>query len=135
MTHTTLTLIILFSGLCTVSGLIGFMALRRRQRREQEKIRTLCTKLESALSDTADIRPTAAFADSLKDAAIATGFQQPRLKLQAGKAGGVPEKYKFFSGLVARGMSTDEISEILGISQAEAGQLATLAFISRREGC
>ncbi len=135
MTHTTLTLIILLLTLCTVSGLTGFMVLRRRKRKELEKIKTLCRKVKSALNDNEGIRDAPAFADSLKDAAITTGFQQPRLELQAGKAGGVPEKYKFFSGLVARGMSTDEISEILGISPAEAGQLATLAFISRREGC
>ncbi len=135
MTHATLTLIILFSGLCMVSGLTGFIILRRRKKRDLDKIRSLCGKVESALNDNEGIRDAPAFADSLKDAAIATGFQQPRLELQAGKAGGVPEKYKFFSGLVTRGMSTDEISEVLGISPAEAGQLATLAFISRREGC
>ncbi len=135
MTHATLTLIILLLALCTVSGLTGFMMLRGRQRREQEKIRTLCTKLESALSDTADLKPTAAFADTLENAAISTGFQQPRLELQAGKVGGVPEKYKFFTGLVARGMSTDEISEVLGISPAEAGQLAALSFISSGKSC
>ena len=135
MTHATLTLIILFSGLCMVSGLTGFIILRRRKKRDLDKIRSLCGKVESALNDNKDIRRKAAFTDSLEDAAINTGFQQPRLKLQAGKSGSVPEKYKFFAGLVARGMSTDEISEVLGISPAEAGQLATLAFISRRERC
>ncbi len=127
--------IILFSALCMVSGLTGFMALRRRKREEQKKIRTLCEKLESALDDTADTRPNDVFADTLEKAAISTGFQQPRLKLQAGKPGDVPEKYKFFAGLIARGMSTDEISEVLAISPAEAGQLATLAFISRGNEC
>jgi len=135
MTHTTLTLIILLLTLCTVSGLTGFMVLRRRKRKELEKIKTLCRKVKSALNDNEGIRDAPAFADTLEDAAIATGFQQPRLELQAGKIGGVPEKYKFFTGLVARGMSTDEISEILGISPAEAGQLAALAFISGGKGC
>ncbi|HHD57050.1 MAG TPA: hypothetical protein ENK89_05160 [Desulfobulbaceae bacterium] len=134
MTHATLTLNILFSVLCTVAGVTGFIFIRRRQRREREKIKTLCRKVKSALNDNEDIRKTPVFADSLKNASIVTGFQQPRLELQAGKAGRVPEKYKFFAGLIARGMSTNEISEILGISPAEAGQLATLSVISRGEG-
>ncbi len=135
MTPTTLTLIILFSGLCPVAGIAGFIVIRRRQRRERDKIKTLCQKVQSALNDNEDIRKTTSFADSLEDASIVTGFQQPRLELQTGKAGSVPEKYKFFAGLVAKGMSTNEISEILGISPVEAGQLAALSFISRGEGC
>jgi len=131
MTPTTLTLIILFSGLCPVAG---FIVIRRRQRRERDKIKTLCQKVQSILNDE-DIRKTSSFADSLEDASIVTGFQQPRLELQTGKAGSVPEKYKFFAGLIAKGMSTNEISEILGISPVEAGQLAALSFISRGEGC
>ena len=126
----------LFScAFCRIPVLGGFAVRRHRQQQAQEKIRALCAKLESALNDTADIRPPAVFADTLENAAVSTGFQQPRLKLQAGKPGSVPEKYKFFAGLVARGMSTDEISEVLAISPAEAGQLAALASISRGEGC
>jgi len=135
MTHATQTLIIFFPGLCMLAATGCFLTLRRRKMLEQEKIKTLYRKVESALNDNEGIRETPAFADSLRNAAIAGKFQQPRLELQAGKAGSVPEKYKFFASLVARGMSTDEISEILGISLAEAGQLATLSFISRKEGC
>ncbi len=134
MTHITLLPIIIFV-FCTVAGIAGCITLQRREIVRQKKIQILCKKIESALKDGECIKQRPVFADSLEHVAMTTKFQQPRLELQTGKSSGIPEKYKFFSGLIARGMSTDEISEILGISLAEAGQLATLSFISRKRGC
>lgn len=135
MTQYALTLTSLFSCVCILAGALTFIRLRAEKRQEQRKITMLCEKVEAILNDTSRDSEAPAFADSLDHAAIVTKFQQPRLELQAGKSGDVPEKYKFFANLAARGMSTDEISEVLGISLAEAGQLATLAFISSKEGC
>ena len=135
ITHYALTLSILFSCVCILAGALTFIRLRAEKRQEKRKIRMLCGKVEAILNDSAKNSEAPAFSDSLDHAAMVTKFQQPRLELQTGKLGEVPEKYKFFANLAARGMSTDEISEVLGISLAEAGQLATLAFISSKGSC
>ncbi len=132
--HTVILLFLFFTLGAPVLGAY----LKRRHRRKKQQLQTiisLCEKVEAALNDHAPPEKEAIFADSLEQAAVTMKFQQPRLELQSGKPGTVPEKYTFFANLAARGMSTTEISEILSISQAEAGQLATLVCISRRNRC
>ncbi len=135
MTHQTLILLFLFCTFCLPVAGMYLTRFRRRKKQQLQTIHTLCAKVESALNDHDIPGKEPAFSDSLSQATITTKFQQPRMELQAGKSSGVPEKYRFFANMAARGMSTADISEVLGISMVEAGQLAVLTCISRKDGC
>ncbi|HHD63009.1 MAG TPA: hypothetical protein ENK96_01300 [Desulfobulbaceae bacterium] len=109
----------------------GCMAvLYSKRREEQRKINRLSKKIQAVLADTTLERPTVPFAASLNQAAMTTRLQQPRLQLQSGVSGEAPEKYKFFSNMIARGMNPSEISEVLGISTVEATQLTRLCGLN-----
>ena len=122
--------------LLMMAGTILYLAvLRRRQGMEQRKIEQLCSRVELALSeaDREAEQAQTAFPRLLEEAARHTGFQQPRLKIQAGMSGEAPEKYRYFSTLQQKGMQVEEIAEILGISITEARQLASLRMVAGKK--
>ena len=105
----------------------GIIFLQKRKVQEQHKIKQLRRKIQAVVEMENASEHTAPFSATLVQAAITTRLQQPRLQLQTGCKAEPPEKYKFFSNMVAQGMGADEIAPILGISQAEAAQLARLS--------
>jgi hypothetical protein len=109
-----------------VAGAGCMAVLYGKRKEEHRKIIRLNKKIQTVLADTALEEPTVPFSESLNQAAMTTRLQQPRLQLQSGVSGEAPEKYKFFSNMVARGMNPSEISEVLGISAVEASQLTRL---------
>ncbi|HEB68247.1 MAG TPA: hypothetical protein ENI88_01360 [Desulfobulbus sp.] len=113
---------------CCLTALL----LQKKRTAEQQKIRTLREKVQAALEDVLQEEEPARFAASLSQATMTTRLQKTRLELQAGVRGGPPEKYTFFSSLVAKGMNAEEIAEILDISTTEASQLVRLCELS---GC
>jgi DNA-directed RNA polymerase specialized sigma24 family protein len=123
-------------SLFLMAGVILYLAmLRRRQGMELDKIQQLCNRVEQALTETEQETKAArtAFPHLLEEAARHTGFQKPRLKIQAGIAGKAPEKYRYFSTLQQKGMQVEEIAEILGISITEARQLASLRMAAGKK--
>jgi len=122
--------------LLMMAGTILYLAaLRRRQGMEQEKIQQLCSRVEQALTedDRQAEQPQTAFPHFLQEAARHTGFQQPRLKIEAGAFSEAPEKYRYFSILQQKGMQVEEIADILGISASEARQLASLRMAAGKK--
>jgi len=117
--------LLLVGGLC-------FFYLRKKKFNEQQRILKLQEKVQAALEDNSTPEPTTPFASKLSEAGITTKLQQTRMQLQSGSAGEPPEKYKFFSNLVAKGMKAEEIAEVLGISTTEASQLVQLCGLN---GC
>ncbi|MCF6186102.1 MAG: hypothetical protein L3J49_01285 [Desulfobulbaceae bacterium] len=113
---------------CCLTALL----LQKKRTREQQKIRTLREKVQAALDDNFTTEKSALFATSLSQAAMTTRLQKTRIELQSGTRGGPPEKYTFFSSLVAKGMNAEEIAEILDISTTEASQLVRLCGLT---GC
>jgi len=113
---------------CCLTALL----LQKKRTREQQKIRTLREKVQAALDDTLPEKKPARFTASLSQATMTTRLQKTRLELQSGVRGGPPEKYTFFSSLVAKGMNAEEIAEILDISTTEASQLVRLCGLT---GC
>ncbi len=113
---------------CCLTALL----LQKKRTREQRKIRTLREKVQAALDDNFTTEKPALFATSLSQAAMTTRLQKTRIELQSGTRGGPPEKYTFFSSLVAKGMNAEEIAEILDISTTEASQLVQLCGLT---GC
>ncbi len=122
----------IFCFLLAASGASFLFFSRKTQRNNQQKIIELQKKIQTALRDDTARKPARAFAAKLSDASMTTKLQQPRMQLQSGTAGSPPEKYKFFSNLVAKGMNAEEIAEVLGISPTEASQLVQLCGVS---GC
>jgi len=124
-----------FMPLLLAAGTFCYLyMLRRQQLATQKKLRKLCTRVEKALADpvtTADPEQ-GDFSRLLQQAAGQTGFEQPRLRLQAGVSGDIPEKYQYFKTLQKKGIPVEEIAEILNISIAEARQLASLRMIAGR---
>jgi DNA-binding transcriptional MerR regulator len=116
-------------------AILGFVLLRRRHGMELDKIQQLCNRVEQALAEAdQDTKPArTAFPHLLEEAARHTGFQKPRLKIQAGITGEAPEKYRYFSTLQQKGMQVEEIAEILGISITEARQLASLRMAAGKK--
>jgi len=105
---------------------------RKRKAKEQQRILQLQKKVQAALEDESTPEPTTPFSSKLSEAGITTKLQQTRMQLQSGDAGEPPEKYKFFSNLVAKGMKAEEIAEVLDISTTEASQLVQLCGLN---GC
>jgi hypothetical protein len=129
MTHNA-TIIANLPWFFAATGAGCLVALYTKRKKDQQKIRRLCAKIQTVLTDASPDEPTVSFAASLSQATMTTKLQQPRLQLQAGSTGEAPEKYKFFSNMVARGMNASEISEVLGISATEAAQLTRLCGVS-----
>jgi len=109
-----------------LTGAFCIIVLYGKRKKEQRKIRDLCKRIQDVLADNSPEETAKPFAASLSQATITTRLQQPSLQLQSGVSGEAPEKYKFFSNMVARGMNAGEISEVLGISASEASQLTRL---------
>jgi len=114
------------------SGTLFFLHSQRKRTFEQNKIRQLREKVQDALEDNPTAADSEPFEQSLARASITTNLQKTRLQLQSGTKGAPPEKYTFFSNLLAKGMKAEEIAEILQISKAEASQLVQLSMLS---GC
>ncbi|BCR06614.1 hypothetical protein DESUT3_36830 [Desulfuromonas versatilis] len=56
-----------------------------------------------------------------------------RLRLQAsGKGGEIPEKYRLVGAMARRGLSAEDIAEVLKISPGETEQLLRLAQVSKK---
>jgi len=106
------------------------VVIYNKKKKNQQKINRLCARIQAVLTDTSPDEARASFAATLSQATITTKLQQPRLHLQAGSTGEAPEKYKFFSNMLTRGMNAGEISEVLGISAAEAAQLTSLCGLN-----
>ena len=123
MTSYLLFFLLLAGGLC-------LFYLQKKRQKEQQVIIRLQNKVQAALESNDAQKPATRFSSKLSDAGLTTKLQQPRMQLQSGKAGGAPEKYKFFSNLVAKGMKAEEIAEVLGISTTEASQLVQLCGIN-----
>ncbi len=115
-----------------VAGCLTVLLLQKKRTAEQRKIRLLRERVQAALGDSPTNEKPAPFAASLSQAAITTNLQKTRIKLQSGARGRPPEKYTFFSSLVAKGMNAEEIAEILDISTTEASQLVQLCGLT---GC
>ncbi len=119
----------IFCLLLTV-GIFSLFLVYRKRTQEQQKIRHLCARVQAALEDTVANKISTPFASSLSTATMTTRLQEPRIRLQSGATGAPPEKYKFFSNMVARGMNAEEIAEVLNISTTEATQLVHLSGLS-----
>lgn len=115
-----------------IAGCLTVRLLQKKRTEEQRKIRLLREKVQAALDDTPIHKNHGRFAASLSQAAITTKLQRTRIELQSGARSGPPEKYTFFSSLVAKGMNAEEIAEILDISTTEASQLVQLCGLT---GC
>ncbi len=115
-----------------IAGCLTVLLFQKKRAEEQRKIRLLREKVQAALDDTPTNGKPAGFAASLSQATITTKLQKTRIELQSGARGGPPEKYTFFSSLVAKGMNAEEIAEILDISITEASQLVQLCGLT---GC
>lgn len=120
----------LISFLLLAAAAVFFLLAQKKILREKQKMRQLREKVEAALEDDAPTANPAAFASSLSDATMTTRLQRTRIQLQSGGGVRAPEKYQFFSNLVARGMNAEEIAEALNISSAEASQLVKLCGLS-----
>lgn len=72
------------------------------------------------------------FQSNLQMAELTTRLQKPRLDVQAVDTNhSAPEKYRYFQSLAERGMSSEEIASILGISAHETRQLIILSNLAR----
>jgi DNA-directed RNA polymerase specialized sigma subunit len=111
--------LLLVGGLC-------FFYLRKNKFNKQQRIQELQERIQTVRDGLSMTESSTPFSAKLSEAGITTKLQQTRIQLQSGTAGEPPEKYKFFSNMVAKGMEAEEIAEVLNISNTEASQLVQL---------
>lgn len=96
---------------------IRILRLQNELHGDRDKIEELSTRVESA------------FADTLSHMALATKLHTTRFRPDKQKSAQPPEKYHYLRMLIKKGLTLEEISEMLAISTAEASQLIRLAKI------
>ncbi len=114
-----------------VSGTILLLIPKKKKSWEKLKIKTIQEKIQTALDDLPIPQQTKTFASSLSSASCNIYLQKPKLKFQSKSNRDVPEKYKFFTKMAARGMDPDDIASVLDISSAESSQLIHLSQLTR----
>jgi DNA-directed RNA polymerase specialized sigma24 family protein len=125
-----------FLGFSLLSALLtgAVITLAAKGSRRQKELLDLQKKLDAARQEILLFEKNKTekkdFVESLSSAAITTKLQEPRLQLGEQDVPETPEKYRYLVTMARNGMSTKDISDILDISEAEAGQLVKLARIA-----
>lgn len=103
----------------------------RNQLSAEERIQKLRKKAETILENEEDTRAFLhSFENTLQKAEKATPIHLQNINRQIKADQAPPEKYVILKNLAERGLKSDELANILGISGAEAAQLIKLHSIA-----
>ncbi len=121
-----------------VAALAYYYSLNKKHKElnlKYEELRKAFYTLEGKYTELNDkIAMSATFSESLKQAAVTTSLQTPRMRHQAPvkPADSKTQKYQHLQSLSASGMAAAEIASILSISNHEAEQMLSLAKIANK---
>ncbi len=131
---------LLFVLVLLVTLILGLMCWRfdrRLARLRGENARLAAELAEARRLLEEPVTPPAPAAQPRPDAAAEFSLNldqaSMRMRLQAsGKGGEIPEKYRLVGAMARRGLSAEDIAEVLKISPGETEQLLRLAQVSKK---
>lgn len=117
---------------CTAATVLAII-LKRSNNIKDLMLSEMKATLESLHNNkaTSNEATTNFFDDNLRTAALTTRLQQPRLSMQqGGYSPATPERYHYIRLMVEKGMSVQEIADMLVMSLHETSQLVTLIRVA-----